>query len=1149
MSIFCGTIHQTIAAQLKAREQVISKKIRNSDFLQFSTAKNSWVRMISGVDVYDKSKKAYTSDLAKKWTLEGGVPFNNELRYGIGKKGGVYNSDLDNQTSPPFGFRPMPGITSISIINKGAYGSLRQATVRFQCWDKDQLDQLEKLYMRVGYTIFLEWGWSLYINHEEKGIGDKNTAPATPTLANFIDRPIDPFQSQSENDYFDQIDKNVLKYRGNYDAMIGYIQNFSWQILPNGGFDCSTTIISRGEVLTEIKNSSNPYTIVDSNVNGNDYLKSTYNVQTTGDVSERSVLSLFEKIFLNIKAAKNQSEIYSPNGEFYVQYEKGVLDPSIRANNNAAIASQVNQTFTNIKTALESREYKFLIYNQPDNNDTPHSIKTDSLTPSGQIFTEPFLKPVDGSGEGVALEYITFNELITILNTFFIPKNSLDNKPVVEILLPVDTPCLVCEDSVSIDPRTCLINNQYAEFITDLTGSAGGFQPTFYSLAGGYDTAPFSASFTNGFYYISMSFVEDTGKKTIHKDPILKGNLGNIFISISKIIEVYRRLMTSDGVSIIDYLQELLEDISLALGGINDFKVHTSKNKIILFDAKYLETSSDYDGSYNKKFKFDLIGLQSICRDIKINSRIFSEQSSMIAIGAMASGEQENLGDIYSSTQQAFNNGLKDRVIKNIFITDPNSGPPRVDSNGNPIDPDLYYYYDIFKNIVSLRNYLRRKCLGEPISGSYYGPNTEVVRLPSSEEISNASSLLSTYLLQFNGKDLDFKAIIPLELEITLDGISGLIIGQIFTIDTSILPTLYKDNNVGFIITGISHTLQNNDWTTTVKTQMCLINNDQKSNKMRRSQKDKLKKVITSISTQTRKNSYLTLAMADYLTYLTVGVLYVGNPSSGVLNKKENKLGYDQTKLLPVGRTIQNSDWSGAITIKSYIYEPPDSDFYDQTDLTLEGQNSVNKAVQKVGLVISTDIPFYDKAKTGGSYLEKWFSTVQPKAASLGLPDFPATFDELINVDLGGGSRINLEDDLVKFNIEVIETSAGGWNTINPYFTKGNQIFFYKYFGATPLRSIKANYYKEPGVVPPVGRYGGSTNTVGDLLINKMFSDYLFNRVVPFINRVWTSNARYVNPYVYGSTIYSLESVGNTNPSLRTTSWWDGVDITAPPPL
>jgi hypothetical protein len=1128
MSIFKGTLAPEIAAQLKARESIVNGS-RKDEFLRYTTGKNSWVRMASFVNTNSSDA------LSKKWVLEGGVPFGNELRSGVAKKDGIYANDLaNNDNERPFGYRPMPGITSISVSNKGAYGSLRQTVIRYQCWDRHQLDQLEKLYMRVGYTVLVEWGWSQYIDHPASAGGiNKTPDPFQTSLKNFTDRPIDPFASWTEDGLYDAIDKNVSKYKGNYDAMIGYIQNFSWQLMPNGGFDCSTTLISRGEVLTEIKSSSNPYTIVDSNISRTDYVKSTYDA--TGAQQERAVLSLFEKIFLNIKAFMNQGEILDAGGEFYIKYDAAVSD-SQRKINSEQIQNQVTASFQNIVSAINGNTYK--LYNNSTNTYYDGNyISTISLkTPSG-ASNRGFLKPTDGKSDGSAIEYITFDDLIAILNTFFLPKNAKTGRQIINIVIPDTTECLVCEDSVSIDPTTCLLSNPYASFITEYTGPAPapiGFYPRFYELTPSSiipsDPMPSSSFDASAPYFWGDNFVvPKSNSLNSHKDQIYTGELGSLLISISKIIEVYRRIMTSDGVSVIDYLQALLEEISFALGGINDFKVYTTRNLIHIIDAKYLETSAG-DGAYNKKFKFNLIGLKSICRDVKINSRIFSEQASMIAIGAAASGEQQNIGDIYSSTQQAFNKGLSDRLINGAYITKP-PAITRVDVNGKPIPKDLEYYYDIYKNFISIRDYLRRKVLGVPLAGG----NIDIVRIPSSEEIVNTSSLLKSFLLQLDGKDLDFKAIIPLELEITLDGISGFTIGQIFTVDESVLPSAYTNSKVGLIITGISHILQNNDWTTTLKTQMCLLENDKISNNGRIDWKKKIKNIIVSISKQQKTNSYLALAMADYLTYLTVGILQVGrdagcleyDPSAPIMaNKKYNKLGITETDDLPIDGNFIT--YNGNLTAASlYWGEPVGSESFSKTGTETGATSCFVKAYAGV---IKNDLPFYNKAKTGNSYLEKWYNIVKP----LGLPDFPSTFNDLVNAKLpgGGGLIVNLEDDLMKFNEEVIGTQD--YSTINTSTISVNDIFFYKsqYLGLNPINTLKSAYKVEPGT--DIDKKAGGGKVQVELEINKLFQWYLLNGVSNFILSKWGANSTYVNPRAY-TTFYSLES----GASGRKTRWID----------
>jgi hypothetical protein len=81
-------------------------------------------------------------------------------------------------------------------------------------------------------------------------------------------------------------------------------------------------------------------------------------------------------------------------------------------------------------------------------------------------------------------------------------------------------------------------------------------------------------------------------------------------------------------------------------------------------------------------------------------------------------------------------------------------------------------------------------------------------------------------MLKYNG-EINFKALIPFKLSITLDGIGGIVVGQIFRVKNNVLPKNYIDKNLGFIVTKIKHDLQNNDWTTTLETQICILDQDQ----------------------------------------------------------------------------------------------------------------------------------------------------------------------------------------------------------------------------------------------------------------------------------------------------------------------------------
>jgi hypothetical protein len=70
--------------------------------------------------------------------------------------------------------------------------------------------------------------------------------------------------------------------------------------------------------------------------------------------------------------------------------------------------------------------------------------------------------------------------------------------------------------------------------------------------------------------------------------------------------------------------------------------------------------------------------------------------------------------------------------------------------------------------------------------------------------------------------NLNSPGLIPFELSFTIKGISGIKIGQAFKVNEFFLPERYR-GKVGFIVTGIDHTISNGRWTTSIKSQITVI--------------------------------------------------------------------------------------------------------------------------------------------------------------------------------------------------------------------------------------------------------------------------------------------------------------------------------------
>jgi hypothetical protein len=213
-------------AQLQKRSEILSNPNRTEDQINYLGNKGAWIRVVSSVNLEDSFiryfKDQYGIDatgdsLAKKFMLFGGTStYESGLRSGI-NAGGSY-AILGNTEVKEYGYRPMPGITSVTIESTGRMGSVRQATVNFRVSDKMQLDVMDALYFRPGFTLLIEYGHAKYI--------DNNGAlKSTETLM------IDPFdENYSKESIGIEISRKVQESVGNYGGLLSVITSFNFSV-------------------------------------------------------------------------------------------------------------------------------------------------------------------------------------------------------------------------------------------------------------------------------------------------------------------------------------------------------------------------------------------------------------------------------------------------------------------------------------------------------------------------------------------------------------------------------------------------------------------------------------------------------------------------------------------------------------------------------------------------------------------------------------------------------------------------------------------------------------------------------------------------------------------------------------------------------
>lgn len=217
-----GPFDKKVLKQLEVRSNLMSKPTRDDNTLRYLAARTGWVKMSSSVQVNG------TDTLAKKYILIGGT---------YGRSGENTYSTFRNGK----GFRPMPGITGVDIKAINKFGLLKEATITYNCWDVSQLQELEMLFMRPGFSVLLEWGHSTYYT------SDTNIETIPQTVKSFFT------VGTSKEQLYKEIEGLKEKSGYNYDAIYGFIKNFSWSFRADGGYDCVTTLTSIGEIIESLQ--------------------------------------------------------------------------------------------------------------------------------------------------------------------------------------------------------------------------------------------------------------------------------------------------------------------------------------------------------------------------------------------------------------------------------------------------------------------------------------------------------------------------------------------------------------------------------------------------------------------------------------------------------------------------------------------------------------------------------------------------------------------------------------------------------------------------------------------------------------------------------------------------------------------------------
>ena len=203
-----------------------------------------------GTDKYNESSlglQEFDSQYPETWreTVNNSINFSTDHRSGIL---GYSANPAYGVGGLDFGYSPMPGIVDMDITDLNR-GSIKKSKLNIKCHNRAQFDVIDVLYLRLGYTVCLEWGWNQYIDVNNE-TGEIYPVYLGNTL---IDDEFWKIKNEEYSDFLEKIENKRKLYKGNYDGIIGVISNFSWDFQPDGTYDVRLEITSLGDVIESLK--------------------------------------------------------------------------------------------------------------------------------------------------------------------------------------------------------------------------------------------------------------------------------------------------------------------------------------------------------------------------------------------------------------------------------------------------------------------------------------------------------------------------------------------------------------------------------------------------------------------------------------------------------------------------------------------------------------------------------------------------------------------------------------------------------------------------------------------------------------------------------------------------------------------------------
>jgi len=431
-----------VSSQIDVRQQLQNEgyqpsSTRSQTYQQLLNNQNAWLKLSSSVrvkntaagqqrlkDIGISNASDFTGDnLARKTVLFNTLSTITPATYKDGKSvsagsnqtgaragvttsPGLWNNNAYGLGGPKFGLVPPPGLISAKIDCKNR-GSIREATVQIKCYNQFQFELLETVYLRLGYSMLLEWGWDKYLSNKGNLVQTGTTICENEWFN----------ESKSSNFQYvlDLIQRYRSRYNANYDGFMGKVVNFDWKFGADGTYDITLKLITSGDVIESLK----------------------VNLSSAG-IAASSIASL-------------QTEISGSDTL------KNISDSTVVATAGASTLSY--DLYTDITSDVEKWD---LSANQPYNKNYMawYSVLASDLTGVNEdSYTNIEEEDVQSNGAIANLDnynyFMTFSQLLEKIRVLVLP--NISGRSILDINNSDDNICSIFPYLISFDPKVCLI--------------------------------------------------------------------------------------------------------------------------------------------------------------------------------------------------------------------------------------------------------------------------------------------------------------------------------------------------------------------------------------------------------------------------------------------------------------------------------------------------------------------------------------------------------------------------------------------------------------------------------------------------------------------------------------------------------------------